>query len=53
LAHEGREVGDQIRVRGGYGFVECDFGGGAGFYDDGAGLVAEDAVAWKVSIRYG
>lgn len=44
-AQEGGEVRGEVGVRGGYGFVEVYFGAGAGFYDEGAGGVGEDAVA--------
>lgn len=45
LAEEGGEMGGEVRVVCGDVLVEFDFGLRAGFYNDGAGFVGEDAVA--------
>ena len=51
LAEEGGEVGDEVWVVCGYVFVEVDFGLGAGFHDDSARFVGEDAVARGCELR--
>lgn len=43
-------MGRKVRV-GGERLVEGDFGGGAGFDDEGAGGVGEDAVAGEWLVR--
>jgi hypothetical protein len=42
-------VGEEVGVCGCYGFVEGDFGGGAGLDYYGAGFIAEDAITGGVS----
>jgi hypothetical protein len=43
-------VGEEVGVCGCYGFIEGDFGSGAGLDYYGAGFIAEDAITGELAI---